>query len=75
MGWFIIGSVGSRLVHSRFIYTSDFEEIMNKASCLSLVSNSILYWYLIKIEKIINQFERQGEEIKNEVLAHISLLP
>lgn len=55
--------------------TSDFEEIMNKASCLSLVSNSILYWNSVKIEKIINQLKRQGEEIKDEVLGHISLLP
>jgi len=55
--------------------TSDFEEIMNKASCLSLVSNSILYWNSVKIEKIINQLKRQGEEINDEVLAHILLLP
>ncbi len=55
--------------------TSDFEEIMNKASCLSLVSNSILYWNSVKIEKIINQLKSQGEEINDEVLAHISLLP
>lgn len=55
--------------------TSDFEEIMNKASCLSLVSNSILYWNSVKIEKIINQLKEQGEEIEDEVLARISLLP
>ncbi len=55
--------------------TSDFEEIMNKASCLSLVSNSILYWNSIKIEKIINHLKRQGEEIDDAVLARISLLP
>lgn len=55
--------------------TSDFEEIMNKASCLSLVSNSILYWNSVKIEKIINQLKAQGEEIEDEVLARISLLP
>ncbi len=55
--------------------TSDFEEIMNKASCLSLVSNSILYWNSIKIAKIIDHLKRQGEEIDNEVLARISLLP
>ncbi|WP_242541868.1 transposase [Leptolyngbya sp. Cla-17] len=27
--------------------TGDYEEIMNKASCLSLVSNGILYWNTI----------------------------
>jgi hypothetical protein len=29
----------------------------------------------VKIEKIINQLKSQGEEINDEVLAHISLLP
>ena len=55
--------------------TSDFEEIMNKASYLSLVSNSILYWNSVKIEKIIDQLKSQNEEINDEVLVHISLLP
>jgi TnpA family transposase len=55
--------------------TSDFEEIMNKASCLSLVSNCILYWNTKKIGKIIDQLKRQGEEIDEEILARISLLP
>ncbi len=31
----------------------DYEEIMNKASCLSLVSNAILYWNTIKINDIL----------------------
>ena len=55
--------------------TSDFEEIMNKASCLSLVSNCILYWNTKKIGKIIDQLKHQGEEITEEALARISLLP
>jgi TnpA family transposase len=55
--------------------TSDFEEIMNKASCLSLVSNCILYWNTKKIGKIIDQLKKQGEEIDEEILARISLLP
>ena len=48
---------------------------MNKASYLSLVSNSILYWNSVKIEKIIDQLKSQNEEINDEVLVHISLLP
>ena len=55
--------------------TSDFEEIMNKASCLSLVSNCILYWNTKKIGKIIDGLKKQGEEVSEEVLAGISLLP
>ena len=55
--------------------TGDYEEIMNKASCLSLVSNAILYWNTLKITDIVEQLRAQGEEVPPETLAHISLLP
>ncbi len=55
--------------------TGDYEEIMNKASCLSLVSNAILYWNTIKINEIVESLRRQGEVIDDEMLSHISLLP
>jgi hypothetical protein len=49
--------------------------MMNKASCLSLVSNAILYWNTLKINAIVENLRQQGEDITNETLAHISLLP
>lgn len=52
----------------------DYEEIMNKASCLSLVSNAVLYWNTVKMTEIIGQLRKNGEIISNEVLPHISLL-
>lgn len=55
--------------------TGDYEEIMNKASCLSLVSNAILYWNTIKINDIVENLRQQGEAIEDETLSHISLLP
>ena len=55
--------------------TGDYEEIMNKASSLSLVSNAILYWNTIKINDIVETLRQQGEEIDDEVLSHVSLLP
>jgi len=55
--------------------TGDYEEIMNKASCLSLVSNAVLYWNTIKINDIVEDLRRQGEEIDSETLSHLSLLP
>jgi TnpA family transposase len=55
--------------------TGDYEEIMNKASCLSLVSNAILYWNTIKISDIITDLRDQGEVIEDGTLSHISLLP
>ncbi|KAA3654992.1 MAG: Tn3 family transposase, partial [Chloroflexi bacterium] len=53
----------------------DYEQIMNKASSLSLVSNAILYWNTIKIEKIVASLRQQGEKIDDDTLSHISLLP
>ncbi|MBZ0187831.1 MAG: transposase [Candidatus Obscuribacterales bacterium] len=32
--------------------TGDYEEIMNKASCLSLLSNAVLVWNTIEIDKM-----------------------
>jgi TnpA family transposase len=55
--------------------TGDYEEIMNKASCLSLVSNAILYWNTLKITDIVDQLRTQGEAVDPATLAHISLLP
>ena len=55
--------------------SGDYEEIMNKASCLSLVSNAILYWNTLKINDIVEDLRSQGEEVSNETLSHISLLP
>jgi len=53
----------------------DYEEIMNKASCLSLVSNAVLYWNTVKMSEIIKQLESNGEMISERALSHISLLP
>jgi len=55
--------------------TGDYVEIMNKASCLSLVSNAILYLNTIEINEILTSFKRRGENIDEETLSHISLLP
>jgi TnpA family transposase len=55
--------------------TGDYEEIMNKASCLSLVSNAILYWNTLHIHEIITTLRQHGEVIEDETLSHISLLP
>ena len=55
--------------------TGDYEEIMNKASSLSLVSNAILYWNTIKINDTVESLRQQGEDIQDGTLSHISLLP
>ena len=53
----------------------DYQEIMNKASALSLVSNAILYWNTSRISNIIDELRKQGEIVSDDVLSHISLLP
>jgi TnpA family transposase len=55
--------------------TGDYEEIMNKSSCLSLISNAVLYWNTVKMSEIVDQLRNDGEEISDETLSHISLLP
>jgi len=48
---------------------------MNKASCLSLVSNAVLYWNTVKISEIIDELRRNDKQIiDDEKLSHISLL-
>jgi TnpA family transposase len=54
--------------------TGDYEEIMNKVSCLSILSNAALIWNSIEIGKIIEQLRLSGEEIKDEHIAGISPL-
>jgi len=54
--------------------TGDYEEIMNKATCLSLLSNAALVWNTVQMSRIIEQLRASGETITNEELARISPL-
>jgi len=54
--------------------TGDYEEIMNKASCLSLLSNAVLVWNTVQMERIVRQMRSSGERVSDEALAHISPL-
>lgn len=51
--------------------TSDYEEIMNKASCLSLVSNAVLVW---NTHHIVDELRAEGLDIPSENLQKISAL-
>ena len=42
---------------------------MNKSSCLSLVSNAILYWNTRRITDIMDHLRQHGEEIAEETWA------
>ena len=52
--------------------TGDYEEIMNKATCLSLLSNAVLVWNTVHMMRIIPQLRASGETMTEEELARIS---
>jgi TnpA family transposase len=52
----------------------DAEEIMNKASCLSLLSNAVLVWNTLRIAEIVNQLRAAGHAIADQDLARVSPL-
>jgi hypothetical protein len=49
-------------------------QIMNKASCLSLLSNVVLVWNTAHIAKIVSRLRASGEEILDTDLARVSPL-
>ena len=54
--------------------TGDYEEIMNKASALSLLSNSVLIFNTVQFSQIIETLRLTGEEVEVEDLKRISPL-
>jgi TnpA family transposase len=54
--------------------TGDYEEIMNKASCLSLMSNAVLVWNTVQIERIVTQLRTAGNIVLDEDIARVSPL-
>jgi TnpA family transposase len=54
--------------------SGDYEEVMNKASCLSLLSNAVLVWNTVHIGRIVDQLRAAGHEVKDEDLARVSPL-
>lgn len=48
---------------------ADVNEIMNKTSCLSLLSNAAVIWNTIHMQKIVDQLRAAGETVKEEDLA------
>ena len=52
----------------------DYEEIMNKVSCLSLLSNAVLVWNTVRIADIETRLCAAGESIAWEDLARVSPL-
>jgi TnpA family transposase len=51
-----------------------YEEIMNKASCLSLLSNAVLVWNTVRMGEIVARLQAARETVSDEDLARISPL-
>jgi len=54
--------------------TGDYEEIMNKATCLSLLSNAVVVWNTMQMARIIAQLRARGEMITDDDLTRVSPL-
>ena len=47
----------------------DINEIMNKTSCLSLLSKAVVIWNTVYMQKIVSRLHDAGETVKQEDLA------
>jgi len=52
--------------------TGDCEDIMNKASCLSLLSNAVLARNTVRMGEIAARLRAEGKTVSDEDLARIS---
>jgi hypothetical protein len=52
----------------------DYDQLMSKASCLSLISNAILIWNTLLIGEVLAEAKREGKEFSPEAVAHLSPL-
>lgn len=60
--------------HQGAFQTGDYEEMMNKASCLSLLCNAVLVWHTVHMRRIIEQLRATGGTMSDEEVALISPL-
>ena len=54
--------------------TADYEEMMNIASCLSLLSNAVLLWNTPRIYNIVGELRASGIHVDDEDLKKVSPL-
>jgi len=51
--------------------SGDYFEIMNRASCLSLLSNAILVYNTVHISNLLEQAQAAGQVFPPEAIAHV----
>ena len=51
--------------------SADYYQIMNRASCLSLLSNAVLVYNTLRIARVLKYAKAQGQEFTPEAIAHV----
>ena len=54
--------------------SGDYEEVMNKASCLGLLSNAALVRNTVRIARIVAPLRAAGHDVRDDGLARVSPL-
>jgi TnpA family transposase len=54
--------------------SGDYYQMMNRASCLSLLSNAVLVYNTLRIGQVLERAKAQGQEFSSEAIAHVSPL-
>jgi TnpA family transposase len=54
--------------------SGDYYQMMNRASCLSLLSNAVLVYNTLRIGRVLERAKTQGQEFRPEAIAHVSPL-
>ena len=54
--------------------SGDYYQMMNRASCLSVLSNAVLVYNTVRIGHVLERARTQGQEFSSEAIAHISPL-
>lgn len=47
------------------------EQLRNQVGCLNLVTNAIIVWNTVYIEKVVQQLQQEGRVLNEEDLMHI----
>ena len=49
-----------------------FEEQLNQASCLNLVTNPVVLWNTVYIKAVLDQLKAEGQHVDDADMAHLS---
>ncbi|HBI2046975.1 TPA: Tn3 family transposase [Enterococcus faecalis] len=56
------------------LYQTYFTGMEEQLTALSVVTNAVIYWNTLYLEKVIEQLKREGYECSQEIISHISPL-